>query len=64
MMEELLNVKYIVMGHTHDANLQQLGNSREYFNTGTWTKVFSEEEMLIREECEFIFVQGLMGVYG
>ncbi len=60
---ELLGVQYVVMGHTHDAELYAIGRQvdreREYFNTGTWTKVFSEEERLIREEVEFIYVQGV-----
>jgi len=48
------------MGHTHDADLQTIGdNGEEYFNTGTWTKVFSEAERLIRDDIEFVFVQGL-----
>lgn len=60
---ELLGVQYVVMGHTHDAELYVLGEDdgwrREYFNTGTWTKVFSDEEQLIRHQVEFVFVQGL-----
>jgi UDP-2,3-diacylglucosamine pyrophosphatase LpxH len=57
-----LGVQYVIMGHTHDAELYGLGDDgglkREYFNTGTWTTVFSEEERLIRKPVEFIFVQG------
>jgi UDP-2,3-diacylglucosamine pyrophosphatase LpxH len=60
---ELLSVQYVVMGHTHDAELYFLGEDggrrKEYFNSGTWTKVFSEEEQLIRNQVEFVFVQGL-----
>ena len=55
-----LNVKYVLMGHTHDADLQSIGKKgQEYFNTGTWTKVFSEEERLIRKAVQFVFVQAL-----
>jgi len=55
-----LGVRYVIMGHTHDADLQSIGsNGEEYFNTGTWTKVFSEEERLIRADVEFVFIQGL-----
>jgi hypothetical protein len=55
-----LGVQAVMMGHTHDADLQSIGdNGQEYFNTGTWTKVFSEEERLIRDDIEFVFVQGL-----
>lgn len=60
---ELLGVQYVVMGHTHDAELYVLGEDggrrKEYFNTGTWTKVFSEQEQLVRNQIEFVFVQGL-----
>ena len=60
---DLLGVQYVVMGHTHDAELHVLGEdggrNKEYFNTGTWTKVVSEEEQLIRKPVEFVFVQGL-----
>jgi UDP-2,3-diacylglucosamine pyrophosphatase LpxH len=60
---DLLGVQYVVMGHTHDAELYVLGEDggrkKEYFNTGTWTNVFSEEEQLIRKPVEFAFVQGL-----
>jgi UDP-2,3-diacylglucosamine pyrophosphatase LpxH len=58
-----LGVQYVIMGHTHDAELYALGEDdgrrKEYFNTGTWTTVFSEEERLIRKPVEFVFVQGL-----
>ncbi len=53
-----LGVRYVTMGHTHNTDLRQLSNGGEYFNTGTWTKVFSEEERLVREENELVFVQG------
>jgi UDP-2,3-diacylglucosamine pyrophosphatase LpxH len=56
---DLLKVQYVVMGHTHDPDLQNLGGGREYFNTGTWTRVFSEEERLLREDVEFTFLEGV-----
>jgi UDP-2,3-diacylglucosamine pyrophosphatase LpxH len=60
---DLLGVQHVIMGHTHDAELYALGEDggrkKEYFNTGTWTSVFSEEERLIRKPVEFVFVQGL-----
>jgi UDP-2,3-diacylglucosamine pyrophosphatase LpxH len=61
----LLDVRFVVMGHTHDPELYGLGSDAqgkpryEYFNTGTWTKVFSEEERLIREDVEFVFLEGV-----
>jgi len=59
-----LNVRFVTMGHTHDTDLSPVGINGEYFNTGTWTKVFSEEERLIREESELVFPQGIRGAHG
>lgn len=58
-IRERLRVRYVIMGHTHDADLQSIGsNGEEYFNTGTWTKVFVEgEERLVREENELVFAE-------
>jgi len=60
---DLLGVQYVFMGHTHDPELHVVGKDggqeKEYFNTGTWTTVFSEEERLIRKPLEFVFVQGV-----
>jgi UDP-2,3-diacylglucosamine pyrophosphatase LpxH len=54
-----LNVRYVIMGHSHNTELQPLPtHAGEYFNTGTWTKVFREEELLMEEESEFVFVCG------
>ena len=54
-----LNVDYVTMGHTHDTDLSSVGPAGEYYNTGTWTKVFSQDERLIREESELVFLQGM-----
>lgn len=66
---DTLKVRYVLMGHTHDADLQPMGkdggpHQRWYLNTGTWTKVFSPEERLVREENELVFVQCLRGQGG
>jgi UDP-2,3-diacylglucosamine pyrophosphatase LpxH len=62
-ISELLGVRYVIMGHTHDAELQPVGRCgsrrEEYFNSGTWTTVFSAEERLIRKPVEFVFLQGM-----
>jgi UDP-2,3-diacylglucosamine pyrophosphatase LpxH len=59
-VREMLGVHYVTMGHTHDSDLQSIGNQgQEYFNTGTWTKVFSEEEQLIRDPSELLVLQGV-----
>lgn len=59
---DLLKVRYVVFGHTHEARLEHLNKyseqKREYINTGTWTKVFAEEytEKLLKEENEFAYI--------
>jgi len=54
-------VHSIIFGHTHDPDIRFIGKAEKgeecwYFNTGTWTTVFSEEERIIREEKQFTFV--------
>lgn len=61
-IHELLGVQYVLFGHTHEADLQELTREppqAEYVNSGTWTKIFAEswEERLLREESEFVYVQ-------
>ena len=63
-VRDKLNVAYVTMGHTHDTDLSNLHSDGEYYNTGTWTKVFSEDERLIREESELVFLQGMRGANG
>lgn len=62
MAEEIaakMKVRYVVMGHTHDTDLHPLAtDGGEYFNTGTWTQVFSEEELLMGDESELVFACG------
>jgi UDP-2,3-diacylglucosamine pyrophosphatase LpxH len=67
-LAEELQVRNVVMGHTHDADLQLLEGARgpagHYFNTGTWTPVFSERERLVRSDVELIHLRGLRGPDG
>lgn len=61
-IHDLLGVRYVLFGHTHEAVIQEIapGEPRaEYVNSGTWTKIFAEswEERLLREESEFVYVQ-------
>lgn len=61
-IHQLLGVRYVLFGHTHEAELEVLstGSPRaEYVNSGTWTKIFGEswEERLLREESEFVYVE-------
>jgi UDP-2,3-diacylglucosamine pyrophosphatase LpxH len=58
-----IDVRAIVFGHTHDPDIRPdardagiIDADFRYFNTGTWTTVFSEEERIIREEKQFAFV--------
>jgi len=51
-----IDVQIIVFGHTHDPDIRGVDEECSYFNTGTWTTVFSEEERIIREAKQFAFV--------
>jgi hypothetical protein len=53
----ILEPKYIVFGHTHEPDLVKLKEDVKYFNTGTWTRIFSHEERWLREEKELSFLQ-------
>ena len=37
----LKDVKIIVMGHTHDPVIKKIGDDCWYYNTSTWTTVFT-----------------------
>jgi UDP-2,3-diacylglucosamine pyrophosphatase LpxH len=61
--DEGIDVRTIVFGHTHNPDIRHHvkdkgtgDNVFRYFNTGTWTTVFSEEERIIREEKQFTLV--------
>jgi hypothetical protein len=57
--DEGIDVRTIVFGHTHDPDIddiRKIDKDFRYFNTGTWTTVFSEDERIIREEKQFAFV--------
>jgi UDP-2,3-diacylglucosamine pyrophosphatase LpxH len=60
-IQKELNVRYVIMGHTHGVDLCSLtpDGKSEYANSGTWTTIFSEnpEERLLHEEKEFVFVE-------
>lgn len=56
-------VETVIFGHTHDPerkpdrkDAKTEDKKFKYFNVGTWTTVFSEEEKIIREEKQFAFV--------
>jgi len=61
LIRQQLNVRYVVFGHTHEADLCSLSSDAEaeYVNSGTWTKIFSSDpaERLLREEQECVFAQ-------
>ncbi|MEO0248926.1 MAG: hypothetical protein ABIN58_05160 [candidate division WOR-3 bacterium] len=56
-----LAVRYVVFGHTHNADLQAIKPdwSAEYVNSGTWVKTFSHDlsDRLLHEEQESVFVR-------
>ena len=60
-----LEVRYLVFGHTHSADVVKLPRQPElsydqwYVNTGTWTQVWSEEERLVRDRKQFSFLKVL-----
>ncbi len=66
-VKDTLGVRYVVFGHTHEADLRPLGKnddnkmgwSQEYINSGTWTRVFTDDfsERLVKDESEFVFVK-------
>ena len=58
------DVQIVIFGHSHDADRRpdkkdprKTDDKLRYFNVGTWTPVFSEEERVIREEKQFAFVR-------
>lgn len=51
------DLQVIVFGHTHDPDIRRVDEECRYFNTGTWTTVFSDEERIIREAKQFAFVR-------
>ncbi|UCF36038.1 MAG: hypothetical protein JSU96_14615, partial [Acidobacteriota bacterium] len=54
-IQRLLGAKAILMGHSHDTDLWRINRSSEYFNTGTWTKIFGAGDPLERAEKELTF---------
>jgi hypothetical protein len=61
MISNTLEVRYVVFGHTHEADLWVLSRDgkHEYSNSATWTKIFSENpgDRLLHEEQESVFIQ-------
>lgn len=49
-------VKYIIFGHLHDPDILKISKDCYYYNTSTWTTVFSEEEQMIRGSVQFPFL--------
>jgi hypothetical protein len=61
LIREQLGVRYVAFGHTHEADLLSLSHDAgsEYANSGTWTKIFSNNpaERLLHEEQESVFIR-------
>ena len=62
-VEEILDrhkrgVKYILFGHDHAHNAQQLPGGDWYLNTGTWMHMYeTQRKRLLREQHEYPFVR-------
>jgi hypothetical protein len=62
--DEAPRVRYLVFGHTHEPNMQQLGREKDapwYINTGSWLYTISEVESWERLDRDFIFLQIVPG---
>jgi len=63
-----LPVRYVVMGHTHEADLQAIDRHHRqpcrYFNIATWTRVFGEATRQVGEESELVFLEILRDAQG
>ncbi|MCI0724058.1 MAG: hypothetical protein L0338_34625 [Acidobacteria bacterium] len=52
------DARFLAYGHTHDPDIWRIGATDAiYFNTGTWTTVFSREERLIRLPRQLVFLK-------
>lgn len=50
--------RFVVMGHTHDSDLHRLNGQAEYFNAGTWTRIFGEDWVYNQEkELNYVWIQ-------
>ncbi|MBN1953496.1 MAG: hypothetical protein JW900_00475 [Anaerolineae bacterium] len=50
-------VRTIVFGHTHQADLCRFEDSVQYFNTGTWIPLFSDDTRLDARNQAYLFVE-------
>lgn len=48
--------KFIVLGHTHRANVEPLGDNWWYINTGTWTPIIDRQQSMLRERTTLSYV--------
>ena len=56
-IKDLTGVRYVTFGHTHLSDAASLEGGGLYFNTGTWTPLFHEEYMPLRDRVEFTFLE-------
>ncbi|MDZ7261926.1 MAG: metallophosphoesterase [candidate division KSB1 bacterium] len=56
-VSQILNVKYIIFGHSHDADILRLSDNCLYLNSGTWVPVYSGYYQMLWEDKQFTFVQ-------
>jgi len=57
MIAQRLDVQYVVFGHSHKEDCQNLKSGRTYFNSGTWIGVLSEQENLYRAPYQLTFAK-------
>ncbi len=55
-IQRITGARFVLMGHTHDPDLWRLAEGAEYFNSGTWTRVFNEDWVFSAEK-ELNYVQ-------
>ena len=49
-------VENIVFGHTHNPDIFKISDRCYYYNTGTWTPLFIEEERVLKQNIQFPFL--------
>ncbi len=52
-----LDVKYVVFGHTHQADMYKFENSGKYFNTGSWMNTFCVNPYRDLSQFTYLFIE-------
>ena len=51
------DVKYVILGHDHQAHLKRLDEEHFYVNSGTWTAVIAQDKEVLQNARQFSFVR-------